>query len=233
MKGALLIGARYKAALDEALKMHGFSPFYLPENPFLDARLSHHADLSVVKLGKGTIVAAQHLCDMPGFCDLVLGSGYELVFAENRQGATYPEDTGLCACVSGDIIFCRKKSTDPAVLNHHKGNVVNVQQGYAKCSCCALPGGAIITSDSGIFSAAELAGVCSLKILPGGIELSGFDAGFIGGASFCSEGVLYLTGSLDAHPSKLELCGFLKEQGVALCALTAEPIFDIGSAIVL
>ena len=233
MKKTILLGARYRERLDEALVRHGFVPFYLSENPLLDARLSAHADLSLVKISERTIVAVAQLCENAQFCDLVLGAGYDLVLAENEQSAAYPEDTGLCVCAVGENIFCRKDSTDPAVLRHHRGRVINVRQGYAKCSICALPSGAIITSDNGIFEAAEMAGVCALKIFPGGIELSGFDTGFIGGASFCCEGVLYLTGSLGMHPSRGEICSFLKEQGMELCELTSEPIFDIGGAIIL
>lgn len=229
----VLLGEKYRDILNACLIGRGFSPFYLPQNPYVDERLSYHADLSAMKLPDKVIVAAKHLCDVDGFRGVLQNAGYELVGAKGEQGGAYPGDAGLCACVAGDKLFCKASFTDPAVRERFQGEIIDVRQGYANCSICALPDGAIITADAGIAASASKRGIEALKIAPGFIALSGFEYGFIGGAAFCCENTLYFTGRLGGHPFSREICDFAGAHGVDVCFLTNEPAFDIGGAVVL
>ena len=88
--------------------------------------------------------------------------------------------------------------------------MLEVQQGYTKCSICVVSENAIITSDIGIHCKAKESGIDSLLISPGYIDLPGYKYGFIGGASFkISDNVIAFTGSLDSHPDKDNIEHFL------------------------
>ena len=88
--------------------------------------------------------------------------------------------------------------------------LINVNQGYAKCSCAACSSG-VITADDSIFKTLCKQGINSLKITPGHVTLTGYDYGFIGGASGVIDGKLTFFGDVSKHPdfSKIkEFCEF-------------------------
>ena len=57
----LILGQKYAEFLDLALKRHGISPIYVPDNPDVDERMSGHADLSVLHIGGARLICAKHL----------------------------------------------------------------------------------------------------------------------------------------------------------------------------
>ena len=55
---------------------------------------------------------------------------------DERLGSKYPEDIYLDALALGDVIVCREANTARRITDGKR--VVNVKQGYAKCSVCLL-----------------------------------------------------------------------------------------------
>ncbi|MCD8117342.1 MAG: hypothetical protein LUE21_09570 [Oscillospiraceae bacterium] len=73
-----------------------------------------------------------------------------------------------------------------------------------------------------------------LEITPGYIELSGYQYGFIGGASFRLDAhTIAFTGTLDRHPDKMRILSFLAKHSVKPVFLTDRPLFDVGGAVLL
>lgn len=71
-----------------------------------------------------------------------------------------------------------------------------------------------------------------LLISASGVELEGFDCGFIGGAAFkLSRETLAFTGRLNGHPDRDAILSFLDSRGVRSTYLTDRPLFDIGSGL--
>ena len=207
----------------------------LPGNPCVDARLSGHADLSLLHAGGETLFAAPYLRESRFARDMET-LGVHLCFPEMCQTAEYPHDAALNLCVVGKRLFCHKK-TVPASIVYYLTNdkcftLIPIRQGYSRCACCVVREDAVITADRGIAASAKAAGVQVLLITPGFIRLDGFPYGFIGGASFkIASDRLAFTGTLDEHPDKAAILAFLKAHGVEPVFLTDEPVFDIGSAI--
>ena len=111
---------------------------------------------------------------------------------------------------------------------------MSVRQGYSRCAVCTVDADSIITADRGIAVAAESNGMHVLLIRPGYIRLEGYPYGFIGGASCkLASDKLAFTGSLDIHPDREAILGFLSERGISPVYLSQEPAFDIGSMIPL
>lgn len=58
---ALIVGECYAARLSPALESFGVRVIPCPRNPYVDARLSYHSDLSVYHVGGKCFYLARHL----------------------------------------------------------------------------------------------------------------------------------------------------------------------------
>ena len=123
----------------------------------------------------------------------------------------YPNSAAYNVAVVKNYAICNEDVADKAILERLKSlgkQIINVKQGYSKCSVC-ITGGGIITSDKGIYKAAE-GKIPSLLISPGNISLPGCKYGFIGGASGF-DGRLIFAGDITGHPDFLRIENFLRE----------------------
>lgn len=235
--GTVLIGEKYAGLFDSALQNLGVTPLYVPDNPSVDRRLSGHADLSVFYGGGERVFLAPHLRET-AFHHRLLQLGFEPVFPKIIQGAEYPQDVQLNACVAGKWLIYSSKSTANEIVDYLTINLrmqpVPVRQGYAGCAVCPVDERSLITADRGIARAAARKGMDVLLIAPGYVELPGFSTGLIGGAAFrLPGGHVAFTGVLDGHPDRENILTFLRRQGLKAVFLTDRPLFDIGSAIPL
>ncbi len=129
----------------------------------------------------------------------------------------YPNDVALNSVQLaspnfGDVLFCRRQSTASEILSlFSEHSVADVHQGYTHCSVCTVTESAIITSDDGIARHAKLCGIDVLKISPGGIELDGYDMGFIGGASARVGDALCFFGDPESHPDGEKIIKFVRD----------------------
>jgi len=100
---------------------------------------------------------------------------------------------------------------------------------------CKVSENAIITADKSIAYESDKHGIDVLLINPGNIILDGFEYGFIGGATFLINKALYFTGSIDAFPEneKKKMLEFISSHNVEIRFLSDNPVFDIGSAIII
>lgn len=230
----IAIGEKYSGILDNSLKSLGITPLYVPDNPFVDDRLSGHADLSVFHAGGKEIFLAPYLINTE-FSKKIADLGFNIHLLDIKQDKLYPFDAALNACAFGDTLIYNKDVTSQDIVKHfekaEKYNLISTKQGYARCSVCIVDERSIITSDRGIYNAAVASNVEALLITQGYIELSGFQYGFLGGASFkIARDKLCFTGTLNSHPDKNKILDFIKSRNVEPLFLTDLPIFDIGSA---
>lgn len=225
----VIIGEKYTEIIRPALEERGIKIISCPLNTIVDERVAAHADLSVLHLGGKRIVVSQAVAD-GRFVSELNELGAEALLCEEPFAREYPEDCSLCAVFVGDRIFHNKYisvlASDP--------RTIHVKQGYAKCSVCVVSESAVITSDEGLAKAMITQGLDVLTISQGFITLDGYNTGFIGGSAFkISREILALTGTLDEHPDRDAILGFLNFHGVEPLFLTDIPIFDIGCAIPL
>lgn len=156
----------------------------------------------------------------------------------------YPKNVAMNALTLKKTLIARLDSLDGAVFNFCRERgyaLVNVNQGYAKCSCAMAGDRRLITADRGIYraikryneSVAENDRVEALLISEGYIRLDGTDYGFIGGASgFDSEkNTLYFTGNISLHPDFRKILDFCEAQKISVVSLSDEPLSDIGGII--
>lgn len=225
----LVVGEIYRKKLEKPLISNGLDVFWLPNNSKIDKRLSGHADLSVFNY-KNTVIIADYLRE-----DILVkkltNMGYNVIVSDIQQADKYPGDINLCAAVVGDKLLHCIKYTDPAITALGL-KCCNINQGYTRC-CSLIIKNSIITSDKGMARAAAENGIEHLLIDEAGIILEGFDNGFIGGASFVSDGTVYFTGDILKHNSGQSIMDFIVDKQYSVCCLTNEQLFDIGGAVVL
>ena len=207
--------------------------------PFYDARLpkalSMHADLTFCYLGEGTAVCAKEAF-----------SYYSRAFSETElcliEGASfldmhYPKDSAYNIAVVGNKIFCKTKITDRVLLNKAEAlgyKIVDINQGYAKCSVCPVSENAAISADPSFLKAAEKEGIDCLKITNDSITLPGYDTGFFGGAAFMKdEKTLAVNGNIMLHPDAKRIKDFLSGYNISVLSLKCDEISDFGSLIAI
>lgn len=231
----VIIGEKYCNILQNGVGKLGINILSMPDNPYVDDRLSGHADLSALHLGGNRLLLAPYLKGS-SFSRQLEDRGFEIKFASIEQSALYPNDAQMNVCILGDKVIYNPKTGSDAIVKYLTiGNgaiQVSSRQGYSRCSVCVVNDNAIITADEGICRSAKAHGIDVLKIMPGYIDLPGFDYGFVGGASFkISDTKLAFTGGLDRHPDAEQIIEFTSLHNVDLVYITDKPAFDIGGAI--
>ncbi|MBQ8208511.1 MAG: hypothetical protein IJZ89_07250, partial [Clostridia bacterium] len=111
---------------------------------------------------------------------------FNILAIEEKAERDYPRDILLNAAVVGEKLIGRLAYISRSVMSYAQGRnmeLIDVKQGYAKCSVCTVAENALITADPSISKAAKLGGIDVLDISEDGILLDGYDHGFIGGAS--------------------------------------------------
>lgn len=231
----VIIGEKYCNILQNGIKSLGINALFMPDNPYVDDRLSGHADLSVLHLGGNRLLLAPYL-KRSSFSQQLEDRGFDIRFADIEQSALYPNDAQMNVCILGDKVIYNPKTVPDTIVKYLTiGNgaiQISSRQGYSRCSVCVVNDNAIITADEGICRSAKAHGIDVLKIMPGYIDLPGFDYGFVGGASFkISDTKLAFTGGLDRHPDAEQIIEFTSLHNVDIVYITDKPAFDIGGAI--
>lgn len=181
----------------------------------LPSGIASHADLQLCRLG--------YSFDAP-----------VLRINPSRLGSSYPADVPYNAACTGKYLICNKSHTAPELLEacEDKGmKIIDVKQGYAKCSCVVVDGNSIITYDRGIASRCLERGLSVLLVSTGNVLLEGYNTGFIGGASGRIGDTLIFNGDLSAHPDFNEILGFIEERNLHCKYFKDWELCDIGSII--
>lgn len=152
-----------------------------------------------------------------------------------RLSAKYPGDIIYNACSTGKYFIHNLKYTASkliAAAREAELTLIDVPQGYAKCSIAVVSENAVITYDRGIAAAVEAA-INVLLVEPGHINLPGYSTGFIGGCTGLDtvHNELVFNGDLLTHPDGDRIREFAAVHGVAVRDFPGRPLTDIGSII--
>lgn len=224
-----------RACRDELLRL-GIEPVLLPPHPSLSAPIASHADLLLFSIGKTVLTHKSYATIAERELSRISECGYEIRLCDTAIGESYPNDVSLCACALKKHAICNVKYTcgDAVSLAKQAGlSIVDVSQGYAKCSCAALSDGAVISADAGICKAFSAQGGEALLISSGHVKLPPYQYGFIGGASGLCGDTLYFAGGIERHPDYEKIRDFCARHKTPIRSLSDEVLFDVGSMIFL
>lgn len=194
--------------------------------------VASHADMQIHYLGKKRFVCAPETFE---HYKNLLPKEFILIKGSKCIGSKYPYDVPYNVAALNDFVICNTRYTAIEILSEYKSmgkDILNVRQGYSKCSTAIISGNAIITADESIYQAAEKHKINVLKIDTGYIELRGMSYGFIGGATgLIDEHTLAVNGDIKKHPDAKKIEKFCKCNNIELLSLNNGILKDIGSII--
>lgn len=214
-------------SLIKSLANLGIISHQIHKNGKLEPFCANHADILTYHLGNGDFIAdktAKNALNDCNVCETV------------NVSSPYPNDCLLNAADIGNYLICNKKITHESILKSaEKQNkrIINVNQGYAKCSVCIVKRDTFITDDESIYrECSKVNGISVFFVSKGSVALKGQNYGFIGGASgLINENTLFFNGDLSLHKDFVAIKEFLSYHNVKYIDIKNKPLTDIGSII--
>lgn len=201
-------------------------------NPAIDSKIAHHSDLSFLYDGNDTLFVAKEMA----YCsDILKNFVNNIIVIPESLGNSYPDDVKLNCVVTGNTLICNIDTVSETVLEYFKRKnyrIINVKQGYTKCSVLTVASNAIITDDPSIAHACYENGFDVLKVSKGCVRLDGYDYGFIGGASGkISADTVVFCGNPDSHGDASAIKEFMNKYKINSVSLDNDQLYDIGGII--
>ena len=200
------------------------------ENTFLDQPVSKHADILCNYVGKSTFLVDKKQVEL---CRFIEDNNGKSVIVENIK-SPYPNDCLLNFADIGDYIICNKSILTEEILEILPDKtIINVKQGYSKCSVCICGRNIIITDDKSVYNAvSQFDNINSILIEKGFVRISKYNYGFIGGCcGLVDKNLLLFNGDLSLHSDFDKIKKFLYDNDVNYIDIKGKPLTDIGSII--
>lgn len=221
----VLVAENFPEASAEKLKKYG-EVVRTKANKNVLKGLDSHPDILVHQLLSGDLVVDRD--NLEYYKEIFKDKN--VIPSSSKLSAKYPSDIHLNAFAFKKIFIHNLKHTDQVILDYYKDHgyeLVNIKQGYAKCSCLVTHD-FVITSDGGIYeSLKDLIPI--YKIDHGQIKLQNFNYGFIGGASGVFGKKIFFTGDFSHHSSHEEILKIINKYDYEIEILSKDPIEDFGS----
>lgn len=197
--------------------------------------ISYHPDIMMCHIGDNKIVVAKNIPNKLVY--ELENEGFQIIEGKNEVSRKYPLDVFYNVCINGNDIICNEKYTDSVLLEKFyldKKRIINVNQGYTKCSVSIASKGVFVTSDIGIHTILIREKKESLLISPKFIDLFNMDYGFIGGASGkISHNEVGFFGDLSYHKDHDKIKVFLESKNNKFISLGENKLVDLGTLIPL
>ncbi|HFD2029009.1 TPA: DUF6873 family GME fold protein [Clostridium perfringens] len=217
---------------EKKLKDLNINIIKVPKHTKLYNAIDGHPDIQINILNENTLLLAKDSSEELFNCvpkDLnIIKSSYNL---EDK----YPGNVILNAVNLKNDFIHNLKFTDSKLIESVKGkNLINIKQGYSKCSIAVVSEKALITSDKGIYKTLKPHGFDILLIPSGDISLPGLDYGFIGGTcGLISKNQMAFFGNLENHSYGNHIKNFLLKYDVEPIYLSNGKLIDRGSILTI
>ncbi|MEG2353804.1 MAG: hypothetical protein RSB70_04100 [Clostridium sp.] len=226
----------YRVSELEVTTLHnlGYNILKCPKNPCIYEAINGHPDILLHPLSKSREIIVHKDID-DNFIKSLQCLNYTVIKTLTSIKSTYPNNIILNALNLENIFLHKLDSTDPHLLKRvgHK-TLINVKQGYTKCSTAVISDNAIMTSDTSIWKILSKQNIDVLLLPPKHILLPHLDYGFIGGTcGLLEENLIGFFGNLETYPFKDSIKSFLRNQRIDYISLGAGPLIDRGSILSL
>lgn len=219
----------------EKLKSLGLKIIEVPLCDNLYEAINGHVDIQLNILDKNSkkIIINKDIGDI--FKTTLKNLNISYLESKDSLKSKYPGNISLNALILDKYFIHNLKYTDENLLESQKDKIlINVKQGYTKCSCLPISQKAIITSDIGIYKTLSNYNFDILLLPPGDILLEGLNYGFIGGTGgLISNNKMVFFGSLDNYKYGSEVKSFLNKYNVEPLYLNDSKLYDRGSLFVI
>ncbi len=200
------------------------------QNELLEAPVSYHADILANYVSNNTFLADYRQNELIEFVKNAGG----IIKTINNIKSPYPNDCLLNFADIGDyIIFNKSIMTKEIIDLLPNKQIIDVKQGYSKCSVCICKYNTIITDDISIHNAvSQYDNIKSLLVEKGSVCIEKYGYGLIGGCcGLVDKDVLIFNGDLSTHTDFDKIKNFLYDNGVKYIDIKGKPLTDIGSII--
>ncbi len=227
----IYISAEADQRLMQYFRDRGYKVAEISTSGIVSGPVSCHPDMFMCRLGISDDAPLVSFMDLMQRCSEHTSSSEGECY---RPGLSpgYPAEVAFNAACTGRFFIHNTKYTDTFLLSEAQRlgmRIINVRQGYAKCSIVIVDEESIITYDRGIASKCLNAGMNVLTVSPGHMVLDGYGSGFIGGTSGRIGNTVYFYGDLSAHPDCDAIVHFIEERGHEVKWFREWPLTDIGS----
>lgn len=220
-----------KEELDNLAKLH-INPILIPKCENVYEAINGHTDiqLNILKNNSSYQVIVQKDIHYK-FKENLKENHIEYILSKTALSNTYPHDIILNALILDDHFIHNTKYTDENLLKSQKNKkLINVTQGYTKCSILPVRNNALITSDIGIYNTLKEYDFDLLLLPPGDILLPTLNYGFIGGVGgMISSDMMAFFGDLDSYKWGNDIKRFLYKYDVSPISLRKGKLIDRGS----
>ncbi|MGL4655624.1 MAG: DUF6873 family GME fold protein [Sarcina sp.] len=203
----------------------------IPKSPHLYDSICAHPDIQVnITSNSNIILASNSTLDISKIPNEI-----SINFSKKKLEEKYPNNIFLNALNLKDYFIHNLKYTDEVLLSSIQNKeLINIKQGYSKCSCAVISDNALITSDVGIYNSLKPYNIDVLLVPAGDILLPGLSYGFIGGScGLIAKDKLAFFGSLKNHSYGKEVKEFLFKHSVEPIYLSSSKLIDRGSILTL
>lgn len=201
----------------------------VPKHPSIYESVCGHTDLLINIINEKELLVHKDM--HTSFISLLNSLNIKVKLSLSSLEEGYPGNIILNGINLKNYFIHNLKYTDKNLLKEVKGKtLINVKQGYSKCSTAVLSENAIITSDISIAKKLNELKFDVLLLPPGDIDLPGINYGFIGGCSgLVAENIMAFFGTLDNYTYGFEVKNFLKKHRVDPIYLGKGRLIDRGS----
>ena len=225
----VLLDYRVSEIEKDTLCKYGYESLIVPKSNCLYYAVCGHPDMLLHVLDGNNIIVHKKM-DI-SFISSLEAIGFNVIKSQNCLQSKYPYDILLNGLSIGRFFLHNLKYTDPKLLYLLKGKILlDVKQGYTKCSTAMISRAAAITSDINIHKVLCSCGIDVLLLPPKYIELPGLDYGFIGGScGILDEGTMAFFGNLNKYKYGKEVMSFLVKHDIKPLFLRDGPLIDRGT----
>ncbi|SHK13127.1 DUF6873 family GME fold protein [Paramaledivibacter caminithermalis] len=229
----VIVDKRISKCVRNKIRSNGINIIETPYCSSLYKAVSCHPDMLIHHIGGNEIIVAPNIYDE--IYKKLKKLNFKVIEGNTVLKSTYPDNIAYNVCRIGKFAIHNFKYTDKEIikrLEKKEVELINVKQGYAKCSICIVNEKAIITSDKGIAKVLEKHNIDVLTIKSGYIDLPSLNYGFIGGASgLISNDKILFCGDIRKHPDFKIIQKFLDIYSVEIEIVDNKKLIDVGSII--
>ena len=238
-RGVAIVGEGISEEAKRRLFQEGFEPIVFPKYSRLPKPMENHIDMLLFRLCDRVISFGDY-CDVASyaFTDLCerLPQGTKMLFVDEVPGSEYPYDAILNMLQIGKRLYAKSDTASKSILELAQNlglDIRHTKQGYPACTVLKLNGEAVITADRGLAKLLKEDGIRVTLIEDGGINLSPYPYGFIGGSAGVFERRVYFNGEIDLHPSAKEIREAIEREGMEIVCLSKDKLRDIGGILLM
>ncbi len=230
MKCSIIMSDKYPCFCRE-LALYGYNIIPTDKIDTLLVPEQKHADMQILRINNDYFILKEcmHLKNKISACKPIVCSA--------PIGKRYPENIMLNFLYYNNALYGKLSAISTELKNYCKNKnikIINVNQGYCRCSTLAVNSNSFITADGGIEKALINDGAKVLRISEENIRLEGFNYGFIGGAGGTINDSVFFFGNIESHPDYESIENFINKHNKKIKIICKEmPLTDIGGIVKL